>query len=126
MLRDRAAAGDVGGSDASLGELAGSMPKIGLFWHIPWPNPEAFGICPWNKELLHGMLGAHVIGFHTQYHCNNFLETCDRYLEARIDWERFSVTMDNHETLIRAFPIGIDTPSVALLSEPEKAELKLK
>lgn len=90
--------------------------RIGLFWHIPWPNAEAFGICPWGPELLEGMLGAHVIGFHTQYHCNNFLETCNRYLEARIDWEKFSVTRDGHETLVRAFPIGIDTPPVRVLS----------
>jgi trehalose 6-phosphate synthase len=46
--------------------------KVAIFWHIPWPNPESFGICPWQKELLSGMLGADLIGFHTQYHCNNF------------------------------------------------------
>jgi trehalose-6-phosphate synthase len=100
--------------------------KIGLFWHIPWPNAETFGICPWGPELLHGMLGADAIGFHTQYHCNNFLETCNRYLEARIDYERFSVTMGNHETLIRAFPIGIDTSPVTHLSDSEVVELKKK
>jgi trehalose-6-phosphate synthase len=104
----------------------GRAPKISLFWHIPWPNPEAFGICPWNKELLVGMLGADVVGFHTQYHCNNFLETCDRYLEARIDWENFSVTMENHETLVRAFPIGIDTSPVRTLPDQEREELKAR
>jgi alpha,alpha-trehalose-phosphate synthase [UDP-forming] len=98
--------------------------RIGVFWHIPWPNSEAFGICPWNRELLHGMLGADVIGFHTQYHCNNFLETCNRYLEARIDWERFSVTMDNHETCVRSFPIGIETSPVKALSDEEVSSLK--
>ena len=98
--------------------------KVSLFWHIPWPNPEAFGICPWNKELLHGMLGADVIGFHTQYHCNNFLETCDRYLEARIDRERFSVTRDRHETLVRPFPIGIDTAPVRRIDNTEREVLK--
>jgi trehalose 6-phosphate synthase len=101
-------------------------PKIGLFWHIPWPNPEAFGICPWNKDLLLGMLGADVIGFHTQFHCNNFLEACNRYLEARIDYEHFSVTMDNHETKIRAFPIGIDTAPVKTIDEAERHRLKQK
>jgi len=98
--------------------------RISLFWHIPWPNPEAFGICPWGKELLRGMLGSDVIGFHTQYHCNNFLETCNRYLEARIDWERFSVTMENHETLVRAFPIGIDPKPVRILNPVELTRLK--
>ncbi len=98
--------------------------KIGLFWHIPWPNPEAFGICPWNEALLKGMLGSDLIGFHTQYHCNNFLETCNRYLEARIDWEHFSVTMDNHVTQVRAFPIGIDTAPVKTLTDKEIHDLK--
>jgi len=102
----------------------GSNARVGLFWHIPWPNPETFGICPWQEDLLRGMLGADVIGFHTQYHCNNFLETCNRYLEARIDWERFSVTMDNRETLIRAIPIGIDTPPVKFLSDEEITSFK--
>ena len=60
--------------------------RVAIFWHIPWPNFEAFGICPWQREILLGMLGADLIGFHTQYHCNNFLETVDRALEARIDW----------------------------------------
>jgi trehalose 6-phosphate synthase len=104
----------------------GTKTKISLFWHIPWPNPEAFGICPWYKELLMGMLGSDLIGFHTQYHCNNFLETCDRYLECRVDWERFSVTIDNHETLIRAFPIGIDTSPVRSLSDEEIRQLRAR
>ncbi|MCM2324756.1 MAG: trehalose-6-phosphate synthase [Oligoflexia bacterium] len=101
-------------------------PRVAIFWHIPWPNPEAFGICPWSKELLEGMLGADVIGFHTQYHCNNFLETCNRYLEARIDLEHFSVTRDNHETMVRAFPIGIDTPPVRVLLPADRERLREK
>ena len=52
--------------------------KVAIFWHIPWPNPESFGICPWQREILTGMLGADLIGFHTQYHCNHFLETVNR------------------------------------------------
>ena len=70
--------------------------RVALFWHIPWPNPESFSICPWQRELLHGMLGADLIGFHIQFHCNNFLETVDRALESRIDWEHFSVRRGNH------------------------------
>jgi trehalose-6-phosphate synthase len=108
----------------AMGKDAERSPKIGIFWHIPWPNPETFGISPWYKDLLGGMLGADVIGFHTQYHCNNFLETCDRYLEARIDWENFAVNMEKHETLIRAFPIGIDTAPVRALTDEERAELR--
>ncbi|HBE72794.1 MAG TPA: trehalose-6-phosphate synthase [candidate division Zixibacteria bacterium] len=81
--------------------------RVAVFWHIPWPNPEAFRICPWERELIYGMLGADVIGFHIQYHCNNFLETVDRSLECRIDWERFSVEKDGHHSLVKPFPISI-------------------
>jgi trehalose 6-phosphate synthase len=85
--------------------------RIAVFWHIPWTNPEAFGICPWQKELLNGMLGADLIGFHTQFHCNNFLDTVDRVLESRIDWERFSVTKEGHSTLVKPFPISVAFPA---------------
>jgi len=81
--------------------------RVAIFWHIPWPNSEAFGICPWQRELLEGLLGADLIGFHIQGHCNNFLETVDRALESRIDWEHFSVMRDGHSTLVRPFPISV-------------------
>src|SRR3989338_7433327 len=81
--------------------------RVAIFWHIPWPNFEAFGICPWQRELLLGMLGADLIGFHTQYHCNNFLETVERAIEARIDWEHFSVLRGEHETFVKPFPISV-------------------
>ncbi|HTL11489.1 MAG TPA: trehalose-6-phosphate synthase, partial [Bdellovibrionota bacterium] len=83
---------------------------LSLFWHIPWPNPEAFGICPWKKELLTGMLGADLIGFHTQFHCNNFLDTVDRFLEARVDRENFSVTIQGHVCYVKPFSISIEWP----------------
>jgi len=81
--------------------------KVAIFWHIPWPNPESFGICPWQRELLSGMLGADLIGFHTQYHCNNFLETVNNTLESRVIWENFSVKIGNQFTLVKPFPISI-------------------
>jgi trehalose 6-phosphate synthase len=82
--------------------------RVAIFWHIPWPNPEAFGICPWQHQLVDGLLGADLIGFHIQSHCNNFLETVDRVLESRIDWEHFSVLRQEHCTLVRPFPISVD------------------
>ncbi len=81
--------------------------RVAIFWHIPWPNPEAFGICPWQRDLLDGMLGADLIGFHIQAHCNNFLETVDRALESRIDWEHFAVNRHEHLTIVRPFPISV-------------------
>lgn len=81
--------------------------KVAIFWHIPWTNPESFGICPWQKEILRGMLGADLIGFHTQYHCNHFLETVSNSLEARIAWESFAVKMGGNTTYVKPFPISI-------------------
>ena len=80
------------------------LPKatIVTFWHIPWPNSETFSICPWREEIIDGLLGSTILGFHTQFHCNNFLEAADRFMESRIDRERASVTASGMETLIRA------------------------
>jgi trehalose 6-phosphate synthase len=82
--------------------------RLAIFWHIPWPNPEAFGICPWQRELLDGLLGADLVAFHTQAHCNNFLETVDAALESRIEWEHFAVKRTGHTTSVRPFPISVD------------------
>ena len=78
--------------------------RVAVFWHIPWPNPEAFGICPWQRELLDGLLGADIVGFHIQGHCRNFLQTIDRALECRIEWERFAVNRRGHSTLVSRYP----------------------
>jgi alpha,alpha-trehalose-phosphate synthase [UDP-forming] len=82
--------------------------RVAIFWHIPWPNAEAFRICPWQSELLDGLLGADLIGFHIQSHCNNFLQTVDRTLESRVDWEHFSVSRLEHLTAVKPFPISVD------------------
>ncbi|HEX9705017.1 MAG TPA: trehalose-6-phosphate synthase, partial [Gemmatimonadales bacterium] len=73
------------------------------FWHIPWPNPEAFGICPWRDKLLDGLLGSSILGFHTQFHCNNFVDTVDRFLEARVDREMFTVSYRGHQTAVKRY-----------------------
>ncbi|MBI4309181.1 MAG: trehalose-6-phosphate synthase [Candidatus Omnitrophica bacterium] len=82
--------------------------RVAIFWHIPWPNPESFGICPWYKYLLQGMLGADIVGFHTQFHCNNFIESVDRFLESRIDYEHFTINREGRTTWIKPFPISIN------------------
>jgi trehalose 6-phosphate synthase len=82
--------------------------RVAIFWHIPWPNQEAFAICPWQRQLVDGLLGADLIGFHIQSHCNNFLQTVDRTLESRVDWEHFSVLRQSHRTMVRPFPISVD------------------
>lgn len=81
------------------------------FWHIPWPNPESFGICPWRQEILRGMLGSTILGFHTRFHCKNFIETVDRYLEARIEHEHSTISHQECETFIESYPISIAWPT---------------
>jgi trehalose-6-phosphate synthase len=81
--------------------------RVAIFWHIPWPNPEAFGICPWQRQLVDGLLGADLIGFHIQSHCNNFLETVDRVVESRVDWDHFFALRHDHRTMVRPFPISV-------------------
>jgi alpha,alpha-trehalose-phosphate synthase [UDP-forming] len=95
--------------------------RVAIFWHIPWPNPEVFGICPWKEELLLGLLGADLIGFHTQFHCNNFLETVDRILESKTNWDSFSVERNRQVTMIRPFPISVAPPPAG----EESAERRL-
>ena len=86
--------------------------RVAIFWHIPWPNPEAFDISPWRREVVDGLLGADLIGFHIQSHCNNFLHTVDRVVESRVDWEHFSVRRLDHLTLVQPFPISVDFSDV--------------
>jgi trehalose 6-phosphate synthase len=81
------------------------------FWHIPWPNPESFGICPWRSEIIDGLLGSTILGFHTRYHCNNFLQTVDRFLEARIEYESSTVSFGGHLTQVESYPISIAWPA---------------
>jgi len=94
------------------------------FWHIPWPNAETFGICPWKEELVQGLLGSSILGFHTQFHCNNFLETVDRYVESRIDREHASVTLGGHETFVRPYPISIEWPPAAMARQKPVPECR--
>ncbi|MGA8220244.1 MAG: trehalose-6-phosphate synthase [Candidatus Acidiferrales bacterium] len=100
--------------------------RVAIFWHIPWPNPEAFGICPWQRELLDGLLGADLVGFHTQAHCNNFLETVDQALESRIEWERFAVKRNEHITFVRPFPISVDVRESQIESAPTNSPYELR
>jgi trehalose-6-phosphate synthase len=83
------------------------------FWHIPWPNPESFGICPWRREILQGMLGSTILGFHTRFHCKNFIETVDRYLEARIEHEHSTISYQGADTFVESYPISIAWPDEA-------------
>ena len=93
------------------------------FWHIPWPNPESFSICPWRRQILEGMLGSTILGFHTQFHCKNFIETVDRFLEARIEHEHSTISFRKKKTLVESYPISIEWPSDAEVAAWPSVEL---
>ncbi len=95
------------------GMLRKRLPQATIltFWHIPWPGAERIAICPWREEILEGLLGSSILGFHTQSHCNNFLEAADRFLELRLDREHDAVVRNRHSTLVRPYPISIEWPS---------------
>ncbi|MBP1688005.1 MAG: Alpha,alpha-trehalose-phosphate synthase (UDP-forming) [Deltaproteobacteria bacterium] len=80
------------------------------FWHIPWPNPDRFGICPWRHELLEGLLGSSIVGFQTRFDCSNFIDAVDRYLESRIDRAQQAVVQQGRTTLVRPYPISTEWP----------------
>jgi trehalose 6-phosphate synthase/phosphatase len=90
--------------------LAKPKATIALFWHIPWPNSETFGVCPWKAEMLSHMLAADIVGFHTRYHCQNFLDTADRYVECQINHEQMTVTLRGHVCRVVPYPISIEWP----------------
>ena len=94
------------------------------FWHIPWPNPEAFAICPWREEVLDGLLGSTILGFHTQYHCNNFVDTVDRQLEARVDRETFTVSFKREVTTVKRYPISLQWPTPRELTSTSVADCR--
>jgi len=89
------------------------------FWHIPWPNAERFGICPWRDEILDGLLGSSILGFHTQQHCNQFFDAVDTYIESRIDREEHAVVQRRRRTLVRPYPISIEWPVRWLAELPD-------
>jgi trehalose-6-phosphate synthase len=106
--------------------IRAKIPKatVALFWHIPWPNAETFGVCPWKREILLHMLSADILGFHTRYHCQNFLETVDRFVECQIDHEQMTVTLQGRVCRVAAYPISIEWPPRWLKVLPDVASCR--
>lgn len=99
--------------------LKEANPKliVAQFWHIPWPNKEVFRVFPWKEELIDGLLGNDLLGFHIRYHCQNFLDTVDRMIEARVDVEHFNIERGGRTTLVRPFPIGVDFDELTVAAD---------
>jgi trehalose 6-phosphate synthase len=95
---------------------ASPQTMVALFWHIPWPNPEVFRVCPQKIEILEGLLSCDLLGFHIRYHCHNFLSTIEQEMEAKVDWEELSITHKGHKTLVRPFPISVDFDGISQMA----------
>jgi trehalose 6-phosphate synthase/phosphatase len=85
----------------------GRRLPIGIFWHVPWPPEQVFRVLPWRSDLLRGMLGSDLIGFHTPMYVKHFLDACERILGLRVDRVNGVVFHDSAATRVGAFPLGI-------------------
>lgn len=94
------------------------------FWHIPWPNPERYAICPWYREILEGLLGSSILGFQTRFHCSNFINTVDRSLETRIDWDSSMISYQGKLTAVNHYPISISWPNREKSPLPSESECR--
>ncbi|MBH0200447.1 MAG: trehalose-6-phosphate synthase [Nitrospira sp.] len=96
------------------------------FWHIPWPNPESYAICPWHQDILEGLLGSSILGFHTRFHCSNFIKSVDRSLETRIDWDSSTISYGGKLTAVNHYPISIEWPSRMFVGQPPVPECRAR
>jgi trehalose 6-phosphate synthase len=84
---------------------------IVAFWHIPWPSPRDFEICPWAPHLLKGLLGSRIVGFQTSADCRNFMDSVEAMLGAYVNRERDTITYAGRHTLVRAYPVSVEWPA---------------
>jgi len=99
---------------------------VGQFWHIPWPAYEMFRTCPWYEEILLGMLGNDLMGFHTRSFCNNFIDSVERSLEAMTDRENSAIIRKGNTTVVEPFPISVDFDSLSGQAATEAVEKEMK
>jgi len=99
---------------------------VAQFWHIPWPNPEIVRICPWQQDVLRGLLGNDLLGFHIRYYCDNFLNTVNWSLECRVDWEQHEVSQRGRRTRVNSFPISIDFDKVSRQAQQPEVDAEME
>jgi trehalose 6-phosphate synthase len=87
---------------------AGVPARVGLFWHIPFPPPSVFGICPWRTDVLGGLLGADVLGFQTGDDARAFLDCVHRFLGLRVEHNPPTVHLPEREVRVITLPVGVD------------------
>jgi trehalose 6-phosphate synthase len=91
---------------------------IVAFWHIPFPSPREYAMCPWGAPLLEGLLGSSIVGFQTLDDCRNFVHACEYLLRAQITRDENAVVYEGRRTLVRAYPVSVEWPSHWALHSP--------
>jgi trehalose 6-phosphate synthase/phosphatase len=92
--------------------------RIGFFLHIPFPSSEVFRVLPWRTDILHGLLGADLVGFHTFGYLRHFVTSLLHLQGMETDVDR--VTVDGRDVQFGVFPMSIDAGTFArLASEPD-------
>ncbi|MFD2098236.1 bifunctional alpha,alpha-trehalose-phosphate synthase (UDP-forming)/trehalose-phosphatase [Flagellimonas iocasae] len=104
---------------------------IGFFLHIPFPSYEIFRTLPWREEILEGLLGSDLIGFHTYDYERHFLSSVRRLLGLEVSFN--DVFMDNRVIKVDSFPMGIDykkfknaASSHKLENSEERSDLQMR
>ena len=80
---------------------------ISTFWHVPWPDWQAFSLCPWRSQLLDGLLGSCIIGFQTNADRDNFIEAVTRTLKIRVDRDKMMVPYRGRQVALRVYAASI-------------------
>lgn len=95
----------------------GSAGRIGFFNHVPWPPWEIFRALPWRREILTGILGSDVIGFHIEPYVKNFLHCVENELDFPVNLEEGTVELPTHRAKVSAFPLGISYGEIATMAK---------
>ncbi len=107
-------------------KIAGKNVYIGDFWHIPWPAWEIFSLCPWAEEILEGLLGNDLIGFHLTQYCYNFLENISKILDIPVDYDNSNILYNDRKILIEPFPISVDFNAIDEFARRKEVEDDMK
>jgi trehalose 6-phosphate synthase len=94
------------------------LSTVVAFWHIPWPSPRMFNVCPWGREVLTGLLGSDVVGFQTAEDCSNFLDTIEARLDADVDRRNNVVAFQGRLTEVHDYPVGIEWANPGIRAAP--------
>ncbi len=98
---------------------------VGQFWHIPWPEYKVLRKCPWHEEIMTGLLGNDLLGFHIRSYCRNFMESAGRGTGAKIDYKKGTIVRSTHTTYIEPFPISVDFDAISEQAGAEEVEREM-